>query len=301
MAADPLWVNADVTRLEQVFANLLQNAAKYTDRGGSITVKVETVPGESEGTRSALVSVKDDGMGIEPELLPRVFDLFAQGDRSLARTQGGLGIGLHIVRSLVELHGGRVEARSEGNDQGSEFRVYLPVNPVAEQPEALLTGAEIASHPQPRLWHVLVVDDNADIVDSTAMLLSLQGHTVRTALNGQEALEIARHFHPDLVLLDIGMPGVDGYAIARRMRGQPETEHSLLIAVSGYGSDEDRAKARAAGFDLHFVKPLDVKLLEQLEVRRQQLPTPTHAPEAVLLTASDARLPPGPTTLQPLR
>ena len=291
MATDPIWVNADVTRLEQVFANLLQNAAKYTDKGGSIMVKLEAVPSQSDGGQDALVSCKDNGMGIEPELLPRVFDLFAQGDRSLARTQGGLGIGLHIVRSLVELHGGRVEARSDGADQGSEFRVYLPIQPTAHRAEALPASEEAASHDPRRAWQVLVVDDNPDIVDSTATLLMLRGHTVRTALNGSEALEIARQFHPDLVLLDIGMPGADGYAIARRMRAQPETQHALLIAVSGYGSDEDRARAREAGFDLHFVKPLDVKLLERLDLMR--------AP--AVLTAQDARppLPPGPHPITP--
>ncbi|MBV9695767.1 MAG: PAS domain-containing protein, partial [Gammaproteobacteria bacterium] len=253
----PILVEADSTRLDQVFSNLLHNASKYTQRGGHIEVVLEK-PSAGE----ALVRVRDDGIGILPEVLPRVFDLFAQGDRSLERTQGGLGIGLHVVRTLVELHKGRVSAFSAGANQGSEFRVCLPVVEHVEPP-AVENRAEMPLTSIGR--SVLVVDDNQDIVDSMATLLRLHGYEVHTALDGAEALESAKRCIPDLVLLDIGMPGLDGYAVARRLRAEPALRDTLLVAVSGYGSAQDRARASAAGFDHHCVKPLDLSALALIE------------------------------------
>jgi two-component system CheB/CheR fusion protein len=264
---------ADSTRLEQVFVNLLANAAKFTPEHGEVRVSLNVRRRESDPAQvEAVVSVQDTGVGIPPELLPRVFDLFAQGDQTLARAQGGLGIGLSLVRELVALHGGRVSADSAGVGCGSEFCVYLPVVSVEERREA--AASRSAAHEIPRAQHpqrVLVVDDNPDIVESAAMLLGGAGHEVATALSGQDALKAAEHFRPGVALLDIGMPDLDGYEIARRLRKIPGLEKLPLVAVSGYGSPADRERSRAAGFDHHCVKPLDFAvlsaLLEQIATR----------------------------------
>jgi CheY-like chemotaxis protein len=204
-------------------------------------------------------------------MLPRIFDLFAQADQSLARTQGGLGIGLSLVRSLVELHGGRVSAQSSGLGQGSEFFVHLPLSTTMQPRRQPATGSVAEKSPVPQSANgessrdrVLVVDDSIDIAESMSMLLSLSGFDVKTAITGHEALDIAASFLPSAILLDIGMPELDGYQVCQLMRQQPGLEETLLIAVTGYGSKEDRARARAAGFDHYLLKPVEPKALQML-------------------------------------
>jgi two-component system CheB/CheR fusion protein len=255
---ETLWLEVDVTRLAQVFSNLLNNAAKYTPNGGHIGLTVEASAG------SAVVRVQDDGQGIAADLLPHVFDLFTQADGSLARSEGGLGIGLTLVKSLVERHGGCVAARSAGPGQGSEFVVRLPV--LAQVPA---TPAEPGpGEPSPRRLstnrRILVVEDNADAADSLAVLLRVCGHDVRTVHDGAAALEAAEAFRPEVVLLDIGLPRMDGYQVARRLREQSGTKTALLVAVTGYGQEEDRRRAAAAGFDAYMTKPADPIGLERL-------------------------------------
>jgi two-component system, chemotaxis family, CheB/CheR fusion protein len=267
-ASESLIVDVDPVRIEQVFVNLLNNASKYTRDQGSISVSMDLLRHGEAGRPMAVVRVRDDGVGIEPEMLPRVFDLFTQADRSLARTQGGLGIGLSLVRSLVDLHGGRVAVQSEGPDRGSEFTVSLP----ALEPGSLRVVAGVGREESGRAPHsagaqatrVLVVDDNPDIVESTRVMLQLQGKEVRTAQTAAEALDISASFRPSVVLLDIGMPDTDGYAIAARMRQQEGGKELLLIAMTGYGSDEDRERALTSGFDHHLTKPVEMTELERL-------------------------------------
>ena len=247
MPPSPVHVSGDFTRLAQVVSNLLGNAAKYTDVGGRIELSASVTSG------MALISVRDNGAGIEASLLPKVFDLFVQGERSLDRSQGGLGVGLTLVKRLVELHQGRVEALSQGTGKGSEFRVYLPcvAQPVRERsPEA----AEIEGGSKRR---VLVVDDNRDAAESVAVLLELYGHEVKTAIDGFQALSASMEFLPEAVVIDIGLPGIDGFEVARRMRQQDATRNAMLIALTGYGRKEDRARGEAAGFDAFYVKPAD--------------------------------------------
>jgi signal transduction histidine kinase len=254
---EPLWLQADPTRLEQVLANLLNNAAKYTEPGGRITLTAGR-----EG-QEVVLRVRDTGIGIPADMLERVFDLFTQAHRSLASSyQWGLGIGLALVRRLVELHGGSVQAFSEGPGTGSEFVVRLPLQaePVAVPPESAAGGGRPAARPR----RVLVVDDNQDAAQSLACLLELEGHEVRTAHDGTAALETARAFPPDVVLLDIGLPGLDGYQVARRLRELLGLEQALLVAVTGYGQEEDRRRAEEAGFDHHLAKPVDLEALHEL-------------------------------------
>jgi PAS domain S-box-containing protein len=259
---NPVPLLGDATRLAQVFSNLLNNAAKYTEQGGQIGLTVETDGG------AAVVRVRDSGVGISPELLPRVFDLFVQGDRSLARSEGGLGIGLTLVKSLVEMHGGTVEAFSDGPGRGSEMRVRLPVleGRRGQGPGPAPAGAARTRTASRR---VLVVDDQADAAESLAMLLRAEGHEVRTAPDGAAALEAARAYHPEVILLDIGLPRMDGYEVARRIRAQAGLEDVVLVAVTGYGQEEDRRRAAAAGFDAHLVKPADLAALLALFAERK--------------------------------
>ena len=250
---DPIIIVGDAVRLTQVFANLLSNAAKYTDPGGHISVTART-----DGER-AVVSVRDDGIGIPPAQLSSVFEMFSQVDRWHQRTQGGLGIGLTLVRSLVAMHGGRVEARSQGLGAGSEFVVELPLLPGGR------VEAEQTAPPQkfpPR--RILVVDDNVDASEMLRVLLTVLGATVATARDGRSALESLDSFKPDTVLLDIGLPEIDGYEVARRIRATPDHCGVLLVAVTGWGQDHDHRRSLAAGFDHHFVKPLDIDKLGDL-------------------------------------
>jgi signal transduction histidine kinase/ActR/RegA family two-component response regulator len=251
-----LRVDGDPVRLAQVVGNLLNNAAKYTPEGGRIWLTAGREGGE------AVLRVRDTGVGIAPEMLPRVFDLFAQADGSLARSEGGLGIGLTLVKSLLEMHGGRVEAHSAGPDQGSEFVVRLPLLPAPQSPADTPEKDGPCVPVPPR--RVLVVDDNVDAADSLAKVLALMGHDVRTAHDGPAALEEARDSAPDVVLLDIGLPRMDGYEVARRLREQVAPEHVLLVAMTGYGQDGDRRNSHEAGFDAHLVKPVDLAALEKL-------------------------------------
>jgi PAS domain S-box-containing protein len=243
---EPVRVSADLTRLVQVLTNLLNNAAKYTPEGGVIHVSA------AAAGDLALVRVRDTGIGLAPDLLPRVFDLFIQGDRGLDRSEGGLGIGLTLVDRLVRLHGGTVSASSPGPGKGSEFVVRLPLAHSAAG-EAPVAGAEARTHHGRR---VLVVDDNLDSAESMCLLLELWGHRARVARNADEALTRALEMRPDLVLLDIGLPGIDGFEVARLMRSRPELAHTTLVAMTGYGHDDDRQRSREAGFASHLVKPV---------------------------------------------
>jgi PAS domain S-box-containing protein len=252
---EPLCVNADPTRLEQVVGNLITNAAKYTEPGGRIEVTVQR-----EGEQ-AVLRVRDNGIGIAPEMLSRVFDLFAQAHRGLARSQGGLGIGLTVVRRLVEMHGGRVDVRSEGLGRGSEFLVFLPCLPVTEG-DAVSACSATEAHGRP--LRLLVVDDNADVAEGLMMLLELLGHRVRVAHEGVAALEAARASVPDIMLIDIGLPGMNGYELAQNARQDPRLENVVLVALTGYGREEDKQRAMAAGFDDHLVKPLTVEAFQNM-------------------------------------
>jgi signal transduction histidine kinase/DNA-binding response OmpR family regulator len=250
----PVPADADPARVEQVLANLLNNAAKYTEPGGRIDLTGEL------GDGGLTLRVRDTGVGIAPEMLAGVFEMFTQVDRSLDRAQGGLGIGLTLVKTLVELHGGRVEAHSGGPGRGSEFTVRLPVAPAGEgTPEGPREDAPAAvPHPSPRTARrVLVVDDNADGANALAHVLRLTGHEVRVAHTGPGALSEAEAFRPGTVLLDIGLPGMDGYAVARELGERLRPDRPLLVALTGYGRDEDRRRSREAGFDHHLVKPVD--------------------------------------------
>ena len=256
----PVNLNGDSTRLAQVVNNLLSNAIKYTPEGGAISVIVAHPEDGAGGF--ALLEVSDDGIGIDADLLPHVFELFEQGKRALDRTQGGLGVGLTLVQRLVQLHGGEVVASSAGAGLGSRFRVLLPclgedVEPVPEESEGRLPAATVARR-------ILVVDDNVDVVETTTMLLSLSGHQVRSAKDGLQALHVATEFRPDVVLLDIGLPLMDGYEVARRLRQTPQTAGALLIALTGYGQQGDRQRGKDAGFDGHMLKPVDPHALAKM-------------------------------------
>jgi len=250
----PIWLNADAARLEQVIVNLLTNAGKYTDEGGHIGLTVQ-----QEGDECVL-RLRDTGVGIAPELLPRIFDLFTQAERSLDRSQGGLGIGLALVQRLVELHQGTVEAFSVLG-QGSEFVVRLPVALAAElQPSAATEIAEPIGRP----LRVLVVDDNVDTAQTLALLLEESGHDVRMGHDGPTALKVAHAFLPNVVLLDIGLPGLDGYEVAKRLRQQSVLPNVVLVAMTGYGQDTDRQRSQDAGFDHHLVKPANFDKVQQI-------------------------------------
>lgn len=253
LPALPLWTRADATRLEQVLTNLLNNAAKYTDPGGQIRVSAELESGH------VVLRVRDNGVGLAPEMVPRVFHLFVQAQRRLDRAQGGVGIGLTLVKRLVEMHGGTVEAQSSGIGRGSEFIVRLPA--IAAQQHAHLAEISIDNLPRLPRRRVLVVDDNADAADSLVLLLQLVGQETQAAYDGPSAIVMAEQFNPEIVLLDIGMPGMDGYEVARRLRNLPGLQIALLVALTGWGQDEDRQRSREAGFDQHLVKPVQLEAL----------------------------------------
>ncbi len=258
----PLTVEGDPVRLAQVFLNLLNNAAKYTPEGGKIWLTARREDGK------AVVRVRDTGMGIPHEMLPKVFDLFTQAERTLDRSEGGLGIGLTLVRRLTEMHGGSVEAFSAGPGQGSEFVVRLPLLTAAPPAPAPETPAELPGRTEPvPPRRILVVDDNQDSAESLAMLLRLFGNDVRTAHDGHLALAVAEAYRPDVVLLDIGLPGMNGYDMARAIRKMPALDQAVLVALTGYGAEEDRRRSREAGFDAHLVKPVDLGTLQELLAR----------------------------------
>jgi PAS domain S-box-containing protein len=265
MGQSPIWVDGDASRLEQVMVNLLANAAKYTDEGGHIDLTVEL---END---ACVLRLRDTGVGIAPELLPHIFELFTQAERSLDRSRGGLGIGLALVQRIVGLHGGSVDVHSV-LEEGTEFVVRLPAAISSVIPSPALP-AETSLRPAGSL-RVLVVDDNLDTAESMTMLVEMLGHTVKTEHDGNSALRTAFDFHPDVVLLDIGLPGLNGYEVASRIRQQPSLNHTILAAITGYGHESDRQLALKAGIDHHLVKPVDFE-----RVRR------------ILLTASESRLP----------
>lgn len=252
---EPMWLNADAVRLEQIIVNLLNNAAKYTDEGGHIWLTVHR-----EGN-DAILRVRDTGVGITPELLPHVFDLFTQERRSLDRSQGGLGIGLALVDRLVEMHEGTIEVHSSLG-KGSEFIVRLPM----VSPDKPASDSPPVEVPQPvhRSLRVLVVDDNVDAAKSLAMLLTIAGHRSRAVHSGADALEAILDYQPEVVLLDIGLPGMDGYEVAQRIRMQSSLDKVVIVGMTGYGQEEDQKKGREAGFDHHLVKPADFKKLKEI-------------------------------------
>ena len=260
-----IWVEGDLVRLSQVIANLLTNAAKYTDRAGSIAISAET-----EG-QSAVVRVRDSGIGISPELLPRIFDLFVQGDRTLERAQGGLGIGLTLVRRLVELHQGTVAASSAGAGRGSEFVVTLPIAPAAAGAGATAFSPEQADGSTAGS-RVLVVDDNVDACESVAMILRAYGFDVRCLHDGPSVLSTALLWCPDVIVLDIGLPGMSGFEVAVQLRQHAQLRRTPLAALTGYGQEEDQRRSAQAGFDLHLTKPVDPVALHEylLELIRAQ-------------------------------
>jgi len=253
LPSEPIWLHADASRLQQVVVNLLINAAKYTDQGGRIWLNIE-----QEGDQCVL-RVRDSGVGIAPDVLPHMFDLFTQAERSIDRSEGGLGIGLALVQRIVEMHAGRVEVHSDLG-RGSEFAVYLPTmtSPASQTfstPEEILPGGT-------RPLRVLIVDDHPDTADSLGMLVNMVGHEIRTSNNGRDTLQVALDYKPEAVLLDIGLPGLDGYQVARQMRAHASLKDVTLIALTGYGSESDRQRSLEAGFDHHLVKPVDFGKLQ---------------------------------------
>jgi PAS domain S-box-containing protein len=276
----PILLDADPIRLVQVFQNLLNNAAKYSDRGGRIQFTAELASEGRPPPGEVVVRVKDAGIGIPAAQLPHVFEIFLQVDKAWERVQGGLGIGLSLVKGFVEMHGGRVEAHSDGLGKGSEFVVYLPVVVAERRLKSRPTkdGDEDARPSASAHHRILVVDDLRDNAESLALLLRLMGHEVATAYDGLEAVEAAGTFRPDVILLDIGLPKINGYEAARRIRAQPWGKGMVLAAFTGWGQEEDRLRAAEAGFDHHFVKPVAPAEIENLLVGL----TPTHRPERSL-------------------
>ncbi len=264
--AQPLMVDADLTRLAQVFQNLLNNAAKYSESGGQIHLSVE-----SQGTH-ATVTIKDAGVGIAADQLPHIFEMFTQVDRSLDMSQGGLGIGLSLVKQLVGMHGGTVEAKSGGPGHGSAFVVTLPL--MDQTLERHVPGGDEKAAASPLPLKILVVDDNRDGADSLSEMLQLMGNDTRTGYDGEQAVAMAVDYRPDVILLDIGLPKLNGYEACRAIRQQAWSQGMVLIAVTGWGQDKDRSRTREAGFDHHMVKPLDpqelMKILDGLNLAHQE-------------------------------
>jgi CheY-like chemotaxis protein len=253
----PLWVDGDPVRLEQVVVNLVANAVRYTAVGGNISMEAART---SDG--QALIRVEDDGRGITADLLPRIFEPFVQADMGLERTEGGLGLGLPLVKGVVELHGGRVTVTSEGPDKGCTVLVRLPLVENIE-PTARAEAAAPPLATSPRGLRILLVDDNADMTEMMAMWLQASGHDTASANDGLAAIELAGHFAPDVAFIDIGLPSIDGHEVGRRLRARLQSSVAL-IAMSGYGQEEDRARSRLAGFDDHMVKPVLPERLEQV-------------------------------------
>jgi CheY-like chemotaxis protein/anti-sigma regulatory factor (Ser/Thr protein kinase) len=262
---EPIVLNADPVRLAQVLSNLINNASKFSGPHTCITLSATCADGEAK------ISVKDEGDGIDAAFLPHIFELFAQADQSLDRSQGGLGIGLTLVKHLVELHGGRVSAQSAGVGKGTEILVHLPAQIASEDayPAPLQTRKSM-DRPAKLPARILVVDDLAASAETLMTLLEMEGFDVRVASEGMAALKIAEDFRPDVVLLDIGLPGMNGFEVAHRLRTQPASREALLIALTGYGEPESRTRSAQAGFDFHMVKPADVNLLLSMLADPQQ-------------------------------
>jgi CheY-like chemotaxis protein/two-component sensor histidine kinase len=252
---EPVYLEADLTRLAQVFWNLLNNSAKYTEPGGHIWLTTE-----QEG-QEVVVTVRDTGIGIPRELQPRLFELFSQLDQSLERSQGGLGIGLALVKGLTEMHGGTVSVKSQGRNQGTSFVVRLPLATLEQTQEE--PRVEQNKYEQVKL-RVLVVDDNRDGAASLAMFLSILGNDTRTAHDGLDAVELAEAFRRDAMFLDFGLPRLNGYDACRRIRSQPWGKDMMIVAATGWGQDEDRLRTAEAGFDHHLVKPIEPTVLQEL-------------------------------------
>lgn len=250
--ADPVLVKADPVRLSQAIGNLLVNAAKHSDRPGEIRLHVGCEGGD------LVIRVRDSGVGIDPDLLPRIFEPFERGERSLARPQDGLGLGLTLVKGIVELHRGTVSAFSAGRGTGSEFVIRIP----AAVEHAATAEAPRAAAAYPRSRHVLVVDDNVDAAEMIGTALQLKGHQVHIAHDGFAAIDAARHHRPDVILLDIGLPGRDGYEVARMLRAEPQFANTKIVALTGYGQQEDQRRAKEAGMDQHLTKPVDPDVLD---------------------------------------
>jgi CheY-like chemotaxis protein/anti-sigma regulatory factor (Ser/Thr protein kinase) len=250
-------LDGDMTRLSQVFWNLLNNAAKYTECGGRIELSVQRAGSE------IAVSVKDNGVGIPANMLSRVFDIFTQVDRSLEKSQGGLGIGLSIAKRLVEMHGGSIEVRSDGHGKGSEFIVKLPARAPSSRSLAPEANGRIVARQGPR-HRILIADDNPDSAATLSIMLEVLGNEVRIAHDGHQAVEMAERFRPDAILLDIGMPRMNGYDACEKIRLQPWGAGAFIVALTGWGQDEDKNRSRAAGFDRHLVKPVEPATIEKL-------------------------------------
>lgn len=253
---EPLWLTADPARLEQILVNLLTNAGKYTEPGGCITVTAR------RDAATVIIKVRDNGIGMSPGTLSQAFELFSQNAPTLDRSDGGLGIGLTLVKRLTEMHGGSIEASSEGPGRGSEFTLRLPLDETAKEAPNLTVATTAATFGPSR--RVLIVDDNRDSAEVLSQLLTITGHQVQTVYDGTTALQSAGAFQPDVILLDIGLPGMDGYEVAKRLRQQPEFGQTLLVAVSGYCQEQDRRRSREAGFDHHLAKPIDHETLAAL-------------------------------------
>jgi PAS domain S-box-containing protein len=254
---DPVWVDGDAIRLAQVVSNLLQNAAKFSNPGGRVVLSLSTEPQAA----MAVVKVRDTGIGIEPEMLPRLFESFSQADSSLDRSRGGLGLGLALVKGIVELHEGSVQAHSAGAGQGAEFSILLPM---AAAGAAEAPHARPQTNSQARPHRILIVEDNRDAADSLRELLELAGCQVEAAYSGQSALAIAREFRPEAVLCDLGLPGMTGYEVVAALRQDLSFATSRMVAISGYGQEEDKTRSRSAGFDAHLTKPVDFEELQRL-------------------------------------
>jgi signal transduction histidine kinase/ActR/RegA family two-component response regulator len=253
LPSEPLWVDGDFARLAQVFTNLLSNSAKYTEPGGRIEVTVQRQDAE------AVVSVRDNGIGIPLESLERVFDMFSQLPTHETHAGGGLGIGLALVRNLVQLHGGRVTAHSEGLGKGSTFTVSLPLMQTGAMPKDGTAKRPLTERALERKHRILVADDNIDAASSLALLLETGGHETRTAIDGRQAVELAESFHPEIIFMDVGMPCIDGLEATRQIRAKPWGQSILIVALTGWGQENDRRQTQQVGMDLHLVKPLDPK------------------------------------------
>jgi CheY-like chemotaxis protein len=271
----PLRMRGDFARVAQVLANLINNAAKYTPRAGRIAVSAERDGGE------LVFRVRDSGVGIRAEHLRSIFEPFTQVDQTLDRSQGGLGIGLTLVRSLVEMQGGAVQAFSAGRDQGSELVVRFPALPEETLAPIAVEPVRVAEA-MPAGLRVLVVDDNRDVAETTATVLRLSGCETHVAYDGPAGIEAVERLQPDAVLLDIGLPGLDGYQVVERMRRDPAHRRTLVVAVSGYGQEDDRARSMAAGFDYHVVKPIDPAVITGLLASLREGQVPSALPENVV-------------------